>query len=465
MYLYHFSQNRSSIEKTKIVVIYGYNKNSVKLSEEFRCSKYKIACFCDDNKKLQGRSIDNIKVISSNKLKQNIKSSTYDLLVIAIDNNNQEKISNLYNEFNRYFKNIKILPSFFDILSQDNYTNQLQNISLEDLLARKVKDLDIKLIASFIENKTIMITGAGGSIGSEISKQCSRFKAKRLILVDNSEYNLYKIADDFKNASLKLLNVVDNISLEKLICQEKPDCIIHTAAYKHVMMCENNHESAIVNNIIGTKNIIDISIKYGVDKVVIISTDKAVRPTNVMGATKRVSELYANNVESNSTEIVAVRFGNVLGSSGSVVPKFKKQIQEGGPITVTHKDVTRYFMSISEACQLVLQTGAIAKGGELFVLDMGRPVKIVDLAKQMIMLYGKQKSIEIVFTGLGIGEKMYEELLIDDIEKKTKYRSIFVVSPTNYDIKKLTKDIENLLNSDDKIKELKKIVPEYITNS
>jgi len=204
-----------------------------------------------------------------------------------------------------------------------------------------------------------------------------------------------------------------------------------------------------------------MSIEHKVEKVVVISTDKAVRPTNVMGATKRVTELYANNVDSKDTEIVAVRFGNVLGSSGSVIPKFKKQIEEGGPVTVTHPDITRYFMLVPEACQLVLQTAAIAKGGELFILDMGEPVKIVDLAKQMIRLYGKEDEIEILFTGLRPGEKLYEELLIDESEQETKYSSIFIAKPTLYNIVQLNKDIDTLLQAKDKIAALQHIVPEF----
>ncbi|HHE05590.1 MAG TPA: NAD-dependent epimerase/dehydratase family protein, partial [Epsilonproteobacteria bacterium] len=246
-----------------------------------------------------------------------------------------------------------------------------------------------------------------------------------------------------------------------------PDIVIHAAAYKHVPVCENKQETAVYNNVYGSKNVIDTSIKYAVEKVVLISTDKAVRPTNVMGATKRVTELYAQNIISTSntqnkkTEIVAVRFGNVLGSSGSVIPKFKAQIEAGEAVTVTHPEITRYFMLIPEACQLVLQTAAIAKGGELFILDMGEPIKIVDLAKQMIRLYGKEDEIEIIFTGLRPGEKLYEELLLDESEQKTKYSSIFIGKPTPYDITQLTHDIEVLLESEDKVAALQKIVPEF----
>ena len=244
----------------------------------------------------------------------------------------------------------------------------------------------------------------------------------------------------------------------------KPDIVIHAAAYKHVPLVEVNIYEGIYNNVIGTKNVIDSSIKYGVKKFVMISTDKAVRPTNVMGTTKRICELYAQNavsLENNKgTDIVAVRFGNVLGSSGSVIPKFKSQIQAGGPVTVTHPDITRYFMLIPEACELVLQTGAIGNGGDIFILDMGKPIKILDLAKKMIELSG-QDDIKIEFTGLRPGEKLYEELLIKESDAKTVYESITVANATAYDIEKLNKDIDELLECDDKLAKLKEIVPEF----
>ena len=345
------------------------------------------------------------------------------------------------------------------LLGKNN--EKLEDISIEDLLARHPKDLDLDTISSFVKDKSILITGAGGSIGSEIARQCQIFGASSLTLVDNSEYNLYQIGEQIEKAELKLVNVTDKHSLEVVFNEAMPQIVIHAAAYKHVPICEDNQEMAVFNNVLGTKNVIDTSIENGVEKMVVISTDKAVRPTNVMGATKRVTELYANNVDAKETEIVAVRFGNVLGSSGSVIPKFKQQIEEGGPVTVTHPDITRYFMLIPEACQLVLQTAAIAKGGELFILDMGEPIKIVDLAKQMIRLYGKENEVEIAFSGLRPGEKLYEELLIDESEEETKYSSIFIAKPTKYDIVKLTGDIETLLDAKDKISALQKIVPEY----
>jgi len=248
--------------------------------------------------------------------------------------------------------------------------------------------------------------------------------------------------------------------LENTFDRHKPQIVIHAAAYKHVPLVEDNILEGISNNILGTKNCIDIAIKNKVEKFVLISTDKAVRPTNVMGTTKRICELYAQNVDAKDTEIVAVRFGNVLGSSGSVIPKFKSQIEQGKNITVTHPDITRYFMLIPEACELVLQAASIAKGGEIFILDMGEPIKIVDLALKMISLSGRD-DISIEYCGLRPGEKLYEELLIDDGEANTEYESITVAGTTKYDIVKLNKDIKELLESKDKLAKLKEIVPEF----
>ncbi|HFD14586.1 MAG TPA: polysaccharide biosynthesis protein, partial [Epsilonproteobacteria bacterium] len=337
------------------------------------------------------------------------------------------------------------------------------------LLARHPQDLDKEKISSFIKNKTILITGAGGSIGSEIVRQCIKFDVKKLILFDHSEYNLYQIEQEVASKAdtiCVMQSVVNKEQLRRTFETYTPQIVIHAAAYKHVPMVEANIEEGIVNNVIGTKNCIDVSIENNVDKFILISTDKAVRPTNVMGTTKRICELYAQNVVSSEnvtakgTEIVAVRFGNVLGSSGSVIPKFKSQIEKGQNITVTHPDITRYFMLIPEACELVLQAGAIGKGGEIFILDMGEPIKIVDLAQKMIELSGRD-DIKIEFTGLRPGEKLYEELLIDETDMHTGYESITVAAPTPYAIDTLNNDIEVLLQSEDKLAQLKNIVPEF----
>lgn len=462
MYLYYYLVNRSRVEKTKSVVIYGAGKEGIKLESELSAREYKVRCFVDDDKMMQNRSIDSIKVFSTHDLKDKIKDDKIDLLVIALPLIEKGTIKEIYNDLSMYFKEIKILPSMDAILEGKDFSAQLKDISVEDLLARNPQDLDKSKIAAFIEGKTILVTGAGGSIGGEICRQCEKFGAKKLILLDNSEFNLYSITEEIQKIEIVsvMQNVVDKKFLESTFKTYKPEIVIHAAAYKHVPMVEANMYEGILNNVVGTKNIIDLSIRYGVQKVVMISTDKAVRPTNVMGATKRICELYAQNSNGSGTDIVAVRFGNVLGSSGSVIPKFKFQIENGKNITVTHPDITRYFMLIPEACELVLQAAAIGTGGEIFILDMGEPVKIVDLAQKMIDLSGRE-DIQIEFTGLRPGEKLYEELLINESSTKTDYESITVATPTKYDIDKLNKDISELLESDDRLTKLKEIVPEF----
>jgi len=466
MYSYHYLINRSKVAKTKELVIYGAGKAGMKLEEEFRESKYKVKYFVDDDKILQKRSIDAIHILSKKRLKERLAGQKLDLLIIAMPSVKKSRIKQIYEELGEYFKEIRILPSLEEILEHKDFTTQLKNISVEDLLARHPQDLDKQKIESFIKDKIVLITGAGGSIGSEISRQCKKFGAKQLILLDHSEYNLYKITEELHAPNI--VSVMQNVRnydfIEKTFKKYKPQIVIHAAAYKHVPLVEDNILEGISNNILGTKNCIDLSIKYEAEKFVLISTDKAVRPTNVMGTTKRICELYAQNANTKeNTEIVAVRFGNVLGSSGSVIPKFKSQIEAGGPITVTHPDITRYFMLIPEACELVLQAASIGKGGEIFILDMGEPVKIVDLAKKMCELSG-QEDIKIEFCGLRPGEKLYEELLINDSDKKTDYDSIMVASSTKYDIDKLNNDIQELLVCEDKIKKLKEIVPEFEHN-
>ena len=403
--------------------------------------------------------INNIKIYELEKMSE-IAQQKKITSAIIVESLTSKELHSIVDQLNRVgifdIKQIKILGA-----QQD----KLEDLSIEDLLARHPKDLDTQVIGDFIKGKSVLITGAGGSIGSEIVQQCDRFGATSLTLIDSSEYNLYQIGELVPDATLKLINVTDSNRLKKLFAKIKPDIVIHAAAYKHVPICEENQDMAVFNNVQGTKNVIDASIEHGVQKVVIISTDKAVRPTNVMGATKRVTELYASSVDAKETEIVAVRFGNVLGSSGSVIPKFKQQIEHGGPVTVTHPDITRYFMLIPEACQLVLQTASIAKGGELFILDMGEPIKIVDLARQMIRLYGKEGEVEITYSGLRPGEKLYEELLIDDSDRETQYSSIMIAKPTPYSITKLNADIDDLLKAQNKVAALQQIVPEFTRES
>lgn len=461
VYVYKYFYSIKGNKKTKSLVIYGAGKAGLQLQREFLSSEYKLICFIDDDEILHHRSIDGISIFSREKYSLNYKNR-FDLMIIAMPSASQEQIKSIYESMQDKFEKIKILPSMQNILKKELFVKQLKDIGVEDLLARYPQDLDKNAIQNFIKDKIVLITGAGGSIGSEISRQCKAYGAKQLILVDHSEFNLYSILEELQDENIiPIMQSVKDIDiLESTFSKYRPQIVIHAAAYKHVPLVEHNILEGITNNIIGTKNTIDLSIKYKVEKFVLISTDKAVRPTNVMGTTKRVCELYAQNVDSKNTEIVAVRFGNVLGSSGSVIPKFKAQIEAGKNITVTHPEITRYFMLIPEACELVLQAASIANGGEIFILDMGEPIKIVDLAKKMIELSGRSE-IGIEFCGLRCGEKLYEELLIDDSDKKTQYESITVASPTFFDIEELNKKIEELLVCEDKISKLKEIVPEF----
>ncbi|MCR2088918.1 UDP-N-acetylglucosamine 4,6-dehydratase (configuration-retaining) [Campylobacter upsaliensis] len=348
--------------------------------------------------------------------------------------------------------------------------NEARDISIEDLLARKPKDLDNVVVAEFLKDKVVLVSGAGGTIGSELCRQCIKFGAKHLIMLDHSEYNLYQINENLSKYKEKitpiLLSILDQKALDELLKEMKPVLILHAAAYKHVPLCEQNPHSAVINNILGTQILVDCAKKNGVKKFVMISTDKAVRPTNIMGCSKRVCELYTLGLSSEEFEVACVRFGNVLGSSGSVIPKFKAQIAANEPLSLTHPDIVRYFMLVDEAVQLVLQAGAIAKGGELFVLDMGEPVKIMDLAKKMLLL-SNRTDLEIKITGLRKGEKLFEELLIDENDAKTQYESIFVAKNEKVNLSLLKEQIAKLVKSEEAeeiAKILQEIVPEFKHN-
>ena len=338
----------------------------------------------DMRKELIGSQCDKFLVRDLKALKEYSQNGTK-TAIIAFKKLSQKRLKELFDELVSYgMSDIKIF-SFTQ--------NEARDISIEDLLARKAKDLDSEAVAKFLQGKTVLVSGAGGTIGSELCKQCMKFGAKYLIMLDHSEYNLYKINDDLSEYKDKiepvLMSILDEKDLDEVLKKYNIDLILHAAAYKHVPLCEQNPHSAVANNILGTKILCDLAKKNGVKKFVMISTDKAVRPTNIMGCSKRVCEIYTLNSSDENFEVASVRFGNVLGSSGSVIPKFKAQIEANEALTVTHPDIVRYFMLVDEAVQLVLQAAAIAKGGELFVLDMGEPVKIMDLDKKMLTLSNK----------------------------------------------------------------------------
>lgn len=444
---------RGNSEKLPRTLLIGVSALAQTLLKER--NDFNVVAIVDNSKMLVNSYLGDIKIAMLDDIEKIIRSEHIESVIIG---RSLERAL-----LNTIYTRIHALEIYdIKVVSITQRNMHLKPISVEDLLARKPKDLDLVSIKNFISDKVVMITGAGGSIGSELSRQVKNFGAKQMILLDHSEFNLYQIMEELNGANVVpiMQSVQHKESLEEVFKKYQPEIVIHAAAYKHVPLCESNVYEAIQNNVFGTKNVIDLSIAYGVTELVLISTDKAVRPTNVMGTTKRICELYASAVPSGNTEIVAVRFGNVLGSSGSVIPKFQSQIDKGEPITVTHPDITRYFMLIPEACQLVLQAGSIAKGGELFILDMGEPIKIVDLAKKMIELSGRD-DIEIQFTGLRAGEKLYEELLISEDDLKTQYQSILVSHNAPMDYEKLLHQINRFHTEENLLGLLKEIVPEF----
>ncbi len=446
-------------ESTPCIVVGATSKalHLLKGAKEGSLGLYPVAVI-DERKSLIGTYCDKFKVQSKNSIKDYAQNGIK-TAIIALKLN-QDELKKLFDELVSYgISDIKIF-SFTK--------NETRDISIEDLLARKPKDLDNKAVSAFLKGKVVLVSGAGGTIGSELCQQCIQFGAKKLIMVEHSEFNLYQINEKLSTHKDKitpvLLSILDENALDELLAHHKIDLILHAAAYKHVPLCEQNPNAAVLNNIQGTKILCDLAKKNGVKKFVMISTDKAVRPTSIMGCTKRVCELYALNLSEANFEVSCVRFGNVLGSSGSVIPKFKAQIDANLPLTLTHPDIVRYFMLVSEAVQLVLQAAAIAKGGELFVLNMGQPVKIMDLAQKMLLLSGKTH-LPIKITGLRKGEKLFEELLIDEKDIQTKYESIFVTHSEKCDLKKLNSQINELLHSPNVAQILAQIVPEFKHNS
>lgn len=377
--------------------------------------------YVDDDPKKQQLDFFDLPVIGTiNDIQEVVKLKKIELIVIAIPSLSKNKLNQIVKECSRTKAKVQIMPKIEDIMTGKVSVSNFRDVQVEDLLGREPVQLDMRSISEKLEGKTILVTGAGGSIGSEICRQVSKFHPKKLLLLGHGENSIYQIDMELQNKYKKQFSIVpiiadiqDKDRIFEVMAEHRPQVVYHAAAHKHVPLMEYNPKEAVKNNIFGTKNVAEAAGIFGVDTFVLVSTDKAVNPTNVMGATKRCAELVIQEMDKQyETKYVAVRFGNVLGSRGSVIPLFKKQIQNGGPVTVTHPEMTRYFMTIPEASRLVIQAGALAKGGEIFVLDMGEPVKIVDLAKNLIKLSGyTEEEIEIKYTGIRPGEKMFEELL------------------------------------------------------
>lgn len=470
-------RNRGEIVNTLVI---GAGEAGSVIVQEIKSSKYlnrNVVGIIDDNPSKKGKYLHGIKILGN---RNDIKclAEKYDVqeIILAIPSASAKDTRDILKICNETECKLKVLPGMYQLITEEVSVSKLREVSIEDLLGRDTIDIDVESVCNHVNNQVVMITGGGGSIGSELCRQIAAHNPKLLIIFDIYENTTYDIQQELikKYPSLKLETLIGSVRntnrIESVIERYRPNIIYHAAAHKHVPLMEDSPNEAIKNNVFGTYKTARAADKYGVKRFVLISTDKAVNPTNIMGASKRICEMIIQTFSRYSaTEYVAVRFGNVLGSNGSVIPLFKKQIAEGGPVTVTHPDIIRYFMTIPEAVSLVLEAGANAKGGEIFVLDMGEPVKIADLAKNLIRLSGYKlgEDIEIKYTGLRPGEKLYEELLTkEEGLKKTANALIFVGKPLEFDevhfLSKL-KELEEKANSESyEIKELvADIVPTY----
>ncbi len=474
-------------DKETNVMIVGAGQATLLMLDEIKTNNhnnYVVKCIVDDDVSKIGRKISFIPVVgNTSKIKEMAKKYGIELIIVSIpsiDTENKKRILNISAETQCKLKILPEIYSLIDNKSSKDLLSKLRDVQVEDLLGREPIVMDCQITKEYIENKTVLVTGGGGSIGSELCRQIASYSPKNLIILDIYENNAYSIQQELirtygnkLNMEVQIASVRDKNKLEQIFLAKNIDIVFHAAAHKHVPLMENNPEEAIKNNIIGTYNTVYMADKYKADKFVLISTDKAVNPTNIMGATKRVCEMIIQAFDRHSsTDFVAVRFGNVLGSNGSVIPLFMDQIKAGGPVTVTHEEITRYFMTIPEAVQLVLRAAKIAKGGEIFVLDMGEPVKIKDLAYNLIRLAGlvPDKDIKITYTGLRPGEKLYEELLITEEkgQTKTEIDKIFIERSMHINEAKLFNSINNLytaaINMDIKteLKLIEDLVPTYI---
>ena len=463
------------------VMLIGAGEAGSIILQEFKNSKFvekEIVCVIDDDPKKWGTFIHGVPVVGGRrKITQSVVRFGIQEIVLAIPTLKPHERKNIINICQQTVScKMSTLPGIYQLINCDVKVSMLRDVQIEDLLGREAVRTDLESIMSYVKDQKVMVTGGGGSIGSELCRQIADDQPKQLIIIDNYENAAYELQMELgrKHPELDVIVLIVSVQnrrkIREIFEQYKPDLVFHAAAHKHVPLMEYSPCEAIKNNVFGTMNVASEANRSGVKRMVLISTDKAVRPTNIMGASKRICEMVIQTYNQRSkTEYVAVRFGNVLGSNGSVVPLFKQQIREGGPVTVTHPDIIRYFMTIPEAVSLVLQAGAYAQGGEIFILDMGEPVKILDLAENMIRLSGlvPGEDIEIKFTGLRPGEKLYEELLIDDDNKKeTANKRIFIGQPIKIDEAEFDEKMKELekatFSEDENIRQVvKKLVPEY----
>ncbi len=474
-----------SSEKTGII-IYGAGDAGMitkRTLDRDTASKYKVIAFVDDDKKLAGKKIEGIPIYHARKeLEELLFANRVKHLIIAIQNISPIRKQQIVDACLRFNTKVLNVPPVKSWINGELSFKQIKKVKIEELLGRDQIKLDTEKIKRDIEGKTILVTGAAGSIGSEIVRQMIPFNPGMIVMLDMAESPLHELEVDLSemhDVACKYEAVIGDIRnierMRNVFSTFKPQIVFHAAAYKHVPMMEHNPSEGILNNVLGTKVIADLAVEFKVQKFVMVSTDKAVNPTNIMGATKRIAELYTQALNRNgTTRFITTRFGNVMGSNGSVLPRFKKQIDLGLPVTVTHPEVTRYFMTISEACQLVLEAGAMGNGGELFIFDMGESVRIADIAKQMIQLSGLElgKDIQIIYTGLRPGEKLYEELLANEENTLPTYHpKIMIARVKENNHERIAEDVKELIglfstqNNMSIVRKMKEIVPEFISNN
>jgi len=469
-------------EKTKVIV-YGAGEAGVitlRTLDKDAGAKYKVVAFVDDDRKKKGKKIEGVKIYHTDELEELLSESEISFIIIStthIPASKKQKLVEKCLNFNTRVLNVPPISSWIN--GQLSF-KQIKKVKIEDLLERDEIVLDKEKTYAQLNGKTILVTGAAGSIGSELVRQIINFNPKKIVLLDQAESAIYDLVNELKEHNQTsfeevIADVRNHERMENVFNHFKPQIVYHAAAYKHVPLMEMNPSEAISTNVGGTKVVADLAVKYEADRFVLVSTDKAVNPTSVMGASKRAAEIYVQALGNISkTKFITTRFGNVLGSNGSVIPLFKKQIEKGGPLTITHPEITRYFMTIPEACQLVLEAGCMGNGGEIYIFDMGESVKIVDLANKMIRLSGLTvgKDIEIAFTGLRPGEKLYEELLNNSENTiPTHNKQIMIAKVQPYELEQIKPAISKLIDlfcTQDNVKivrQLKSIVPEYISNN
>jgi FlaA1/EpsC-like NDP-sugar epimerase len=479
----YFERKNPDRKKTN-VLIYGAGESGIVTKRTLERDvdvKYKVIGFIDDDVKKKGRSLEGVFIYQPDKLAELIKDKEIETVVISILNISSARKNELVETCLQHNVRVLSVPPVSKWINGELSLNQLKTIEIEQLLERDAIKLDVSLIEQQLQNKTILVTGAAGSIGSELARQILRFNPKKVILLDNAESPLHEMELELseKYAPQKFEVVMGDVRnpdrMRNVFNTFKPQLVYHAAAYKHVPMMENNPSESILTNVLGTKITANLAVEFNIEKFVLISTDKAVNPTNVMGASKRIAEIYTQSLGKKSmVKFITTRFGNVLGSNGSVIPRFRKQIEQGGPITVTDANITRYFMTIAEACSLVLEAGCMGIGGEIFVFDMGKQVKIVDLARKMIQLSGlvENRDIKIVYTGLRPGEKLYEELLASaENTMPTHHPQILIGKVKQYNFEEINEKIESLIslfdtqNNANIVAAMKDLVPEFKSNN